>query len=102
MPCCCTSVFRICDVVVCDDQDLVLPVPIPADGEYTMELKFLDNVKRVTASFSAGDNATFAKTGLNEVFTYVGHVEDASGQEVEFEVDGKTYNCFEFTTTRAI
>jgi hypothetical protein len=102
MSCCCQRVHKFCDVVVCDDQDLVLPITIPADGSYTMELNFLGNVKRQTAPFTAGDTATFSKDPLNETFTYQGHLEGPGGETVEFELDGETFDCFEFTTKRSI
>lgn len=102
MSCCCTKLFRICDVVTCDDLDLVLPIPVPADGEYTLELNFLQHVLRKTVELSAGDNATFDKADLNEQFTYVGQVKDAAGEVVTFVIDGKTYDCIEFTTKRVL
>ena len=100
MPCCCSKIYKLCDLVICDDEDLVLPIPIPADGDYTLELRFLGSVTRRTASLSTGDNATFDKTGLNERFTYVGHVEDAGGEKLTFTIDDKVYDCVEFTTKR--
>lgn len=101
MSCCCKKVYRLCDVVVCDDLDLVLPVPISADGEYTLQLDFLGDVVTRTAQLSAGDNATFEKGPLNERFTYVGHVVDPTGQVVTFIIDEVEYDCVEFTTQRA-
>ena len=102
MPCCCTNKHRVCDVIICDDADLVLPIPIPADGEYTLELDFLSDVIRKTAALSMGDNATFDYDGLNERFTYSGRVVGPDGQSLTFDIDGKTYDCIEFTTKRAI
>lgn len=102
MSCCCSNIFRVCDLIVCDAEDLVLPIPIPADGDYVLELDFLDDVIRKTASLSAGDNATFDKTGLNERFTYVGHVKGPDGEIVKFTIDEKEYDCVEFTTKRAL
>lgn len=102
MPCCCTKTHRVCDVIICDDDDLVLPVPIPADGEYTLELDFLDDVIRKTAQLTTGDNATFDHDGLNEKFTYVGHIRKPDGEILSFEIDGKTFDCLEFTTKRAL
>lgn len=102
MPCCCTSLYRICDLIVCDGADLVLPIPIPADGEYALDLDFLGDVVRTTAQLSMGDNATFSKENLNERFTYVGQVKDPAGSVVPFTIDGKTYDCIEFTTKRAV
>jgi hypothetical protein len=102
MNCCCTKVYRVCDVIQCDESDLVFPIPIPADGEYTLELDFLNDVIRETVQLSAGNNATFSKRNLNERFTYVGHVLNASGEKVTFTIDGQVYDCIEFTTKRAI
>lgn len=102
MSCCCNKVYRMCDVIKCDGSDLVLPIPIPADGEYALELDFLNDVIRQTAQLSSGDTATFSKRDLNERFTYVGHVLDSAGQKVTFTIDTVEYDCIEFTTKRAI
>ena len=80
----------------------MLPVPIPADGVYTLELDFLSDVIIKEATLSIGDNATFTKDGLNERFTYVGHVKQPSGEVLKFTIDGVEYDCLEFTTKRAI
>jgi hypothetical protein len=100
MPCCCTNIFKLCDLVICDAEDLVLPIPIPADGEYTLELQFLGDITRKTSMLTAGDNASFDKDGLNERFTYVGHLRDASGELITWTIDEKMYDCVEFTTKR--
>lgn len=102
MPCCCTKTYRVCDVITCDGEDLVLPIPIPADGEYVLELDILGNVLKKTSTLSMGDNATFDKVDLNEKYTYVGQIIQETGEPLTFEKDGKTYDCFEFTTKRAV
>jgi hypothetical protein len=102
MPCCCTKQFRICDLIVCDADDLVLPIPIPADGLYRLELDFLSDVLIKEASLSEGDNATFDKDDLNERFTYVGHLKNEAGEVVKFTIDEVEYDCIEFTTKRAL
>jgi hypothetical protein len=101
MSCCCQKVYKLCDVVICDADPLVLPVPIPADGQYTLELDFLGDVIRRTAMLSTGDNATFDKGPLNERFTYQGRVLDPSGAVIKFTVEEVEYDCIEFTTQRA-
>lgn len=98
--CCCSNVYRICDVIVCDANPLVLPVPIPSDGDYTLELDFLNSVVRKTATLSLGDNATFEDVPLNEQYTYTGRVMDAAGDPVTFEIDEIEYDCFQFSTKR--
>ena len=102
MSCCCTSVLRICELVICDGEPMVLPVPIPADGTYTLELEFLGDLVIKTATLSAGDNATFDKDDLNERFTYQGRVKNAAGEQISFSIDGKVFDCLEFTTKRAL
>ena len=102
MSCCCEKVYRMCDQVVCDGQDLVLPVTILVDGNHTLELEFLGDVIRQEAPHTTGDAATFSKADLNEKFTYVGRVLDPSGAVVKFTQGGQEYDCFEFTTKRAL
>jgi hypothetical protein len=98
MPCCCSKIYRVCDVIVCDGEDLVLP----ADGTYTLELDFLQDVIRKTAQLSEGDNFTFDMTDLNERFTYVGHLKGPDGVPITFTVDSVVYDCIEFTTKKAV
>lgn len=101
MSCCCKKIYKICDVVVCDDADLVLPIPVPEDGEYRLELDFLANSLLQTKTFAAGaTEMSFSKAELNELFTYVGNVRNSSGAVISFEIDGVTYDCFEFSTKR--
>lgn len=102
MPCCCTNIFQLCDFIVCDGSDLVLPIVIPEDGDYVLELDFLNDVIKKTASLSMGDNATFDGDNLNERFTYVGHLKNNAGEIVIFTIEGKQYDCIEFTTKRAV
>lgn len=102
MSCCCTTIYKLCDLILCDGEDLVLPIPIPADGEYTLLLDFMESVLEKVATLSMGDMATFDKTELNEQFTYQGQVKDPDGNAVSFEIEGKTYDCIEFTTKKKI
>lgn len=102
MSCCCTRIFRLCDLIICDGDDLVLPIPIPADGEYTLELDFMQTMIEKVATLTAGDNATFDKDELNEQFTYTGQVKNSEGETISFEIEGKTYDCIEFTTKKKV
>ncbi len=102
MSCCCTKTYRVCDVITCDTDDLVLPIEVPADGEYALELEFLGDMIRKSAMLSAGDNFSFPNDNLNERFTYVGYIKAPDGSTVTFEKGGKTYDCIEFTTKREI
>ena len=103
MSCCCARVFKICDLIVCDDNDLVLPIPVLVDGVHTLELDFLSDTISATAEFSSGATTmSFPKPELNEQFTYVGHVKDPAGEIVKFTIDEKEYDCIEFTTRRQL
>lgn len=102
MSCCCKFVYRLCDLIICDGDSLVLPIPIPADGEYTLELDFMQTVIEKVATLTAGDNATFDKDELNEQFTYTGQVKNSEGETISFEIEGKTYDCIEFTTKKKV
>lgn len=102
MPCCCSKIHRICDVIVCDGDDLVLPIPVPADGAYSLELDFLGDTIRKTAQLSEGDNFTFPIDGLNERFTYVGHLKGPDGTPLTFTIDEVQFDCIEFTTKKVL
>ncbi len=102
MSCCCTRVYSLCDQVVCDDGDLVLPGAVPTDGEYTLELGFLTHMIRKTAMLTAGDAPTFDKADLNEQYTYQARVLGPTGQKVTFSIGGQDYDCFSFTTKRCL
>lgn len=101
MGCCCKKIFRICDVVICDDGDLILPIPVLLDGNHVLELDFLGNEVSQAKEFSAGQSEMrFSKGELNEKFTYLGHVVGPDNTIVSFEIDGTTYDCVEFSTMR--
>lgn len=102
MSCCCKKTYNLCDLVPCDEGDLVLPGTVPTDGEYTLELDFLGDVIRKTAMLSAGDAPTFDKKDLNERFTYKAHVQGPDGQKISFTIDSVVYDCFSFTTKRCL
>ncbi len=102
MSCCCTKTFDLCDLVPCDEGDLVLAGAVPTDGEYTLELDFLGDLVRKTALLSAGDTPTFDKAGLNENYAYRGRVRGPDGQVVSFTINSVVYDCFSFTTKRCL
>lgn len=102
MSCCCTRIYKLCDLILCDGEDLVLPIEIPADGEYMLELEFMGSVVQKFADQTMGDNATFDKDELNEQFTYTGQVKNEDGETITFEIEGKTYDCIEFTTKKKV
>lgn len=102
MPCCCSRIYRVCDVIICDAEDLVLPIEVPADGTYTLELDFLQDVIRKTSMLTAGDNFTFDVVELNERFTYVGHLKGPDGMPITFTINDVQYDCIEFTTKKAL
>ena len=99
MSCCCNKVYRMCDVAICDNQ-VVLPITATADGEYAMELDFLDSTVRKTAMLTSGDPLTFDLLDLNETYTFVGRALGPTGAPLTFTVQGVEYDCFEFTTKR--
>jgi hypothetical protein len=101
MSCCCKKIYKICDVIICDELDLILPIPVVTDGEHTLELDFLNNVLSQSKEFATGQSEMrFSKSDLNEAFTYVGHVKGPDGAIVTFDIDGVTFDCVEFTTRR--
>lgn len=102
MSCCCKLTYQLCEVIPCDDGDLVLAGTIPVDGEYTLELEFLGDIIRKTAMHSAGDTPTFDKADLNENYAYRGHVRGPDGEIVSFVIGAAIFDCFSFTTKRCI
>lgn len=100
MSCCCTRIYKLCDLIICDGEQLVLPIEVPEDGTYLFQMDFFDTMIEKEADLSAGDNFTFDKDELNEQFTYVGQIKKPDGTFLSFEIDGKTYDCIEFTTKK--
>lgn len=101
MSCCCTKVYRVCDVVLCEDTEIRLPIPVTGDGLYTLELDMLGKVIRIAAQQTVGDEMVFPPGELNERFTFTGQVRDPSGEIVPFTVDLVEYDCVSFTTKTA-
>lgn len=103
MSCCCTRVYRICDVVLCEDTEIRLPIPVPGAGLYTLELDMLGKVLRIAAQQAGGsEDMVFPAGELNERFTYTGQVRDAADEVVTFTVGALEYDCIQFTTKRTI
>jgi hypothetical protein len=103
MSCCCTKVYPICDVVLCEDTEIRLPIPVPVTGLYTLELDMLGKSIKIPAQQTLGDPEMVFPVGeLNERFTFVGQVRDPGDQVVTFEIDNVEYNCITFTTKRAL
>lgn len=99
MSCCCTKTYRLCDVIVCEDLELRVPIPVPSAGLYTLELDFLGKVVRIPAAQeAAAEEMVFPAGLLNEHYTYTAQVRDPSDYVVPFEVDGVEYDCLSFTT----
>jgi hypothetical protein len=101
MSCCCTKIFRLCDVNPCDDV-LELPIPAAIDGVYTLELDILGKTISTTANQVAGPEMIFQVSNLNEAYTFTGQVRDPGGAVVTFTIDEIEYNCIEFTTKRSL
>jgi hypothetical protein len=89
-------------VVLCEDTEIRLPIPVTGDGLYTLELDMLGKVLRVDAQQTVGDEMVFPVGDLNERFTYTGQVRDAAGDVVPFTVGTAEYDCIQFTTKRTI
>lgn len=103
MSCCCKKVYRICDAILCDGEDLVLPIPVSDTGTHRLVLDFLGGAVFIDAAFESGQSEMrFDKSELNESFTYTGHVKDPSGAIVLFTIDEVEYDCIEFTTKRLL
>jgi len=103
MSCCCTKVYRLCDVTVCEDDVIRVPIPVTASGLYTLELDFLGKVVRIPAVQEAGaPDMVFPAGLLNEAFTYTAQVRDPSDYVVPFTVDEVEYDCLQFTTKKSI
>lgn len=103
MSCCCTKVYRLCDVIVCEDTHIRIPIPVSASGLYTLELDFLGKVIRIPAAQEAGAQEMTFPTGLlNEAYTYTAQVRDPADYVVPFTVDEVEYDCISFTTKREL
>lgn len=103
MSCCCTKTYRLCDVIVCEDDVIRAPIPFDASGLYTLELDFLGKVVRIPAAQVGPATEMVFPTGhLNESYTYTAQVRDPGDQVVTFEIDGVVYDCLTFTTKPAL
>ncbi len=103
MSCCCTRTYRICDVILCEDDTIRLPILVPATGLYTLELDMLGNTLTIQAQQTLGaEEMVFPVGELNERFTFTGQVRGPDDQVVPFTIDTVEYDCVAFTTKRAL
>jgi hypothetical protein len=96
MPCCCNNIKHLCRQSVCGDIDT--GIPAPSDGDFVLVLDYLGVEFRIPATFAKDEIMTFPAIGLNESYTYTGHIEDPSGDKLEFTEDAVEYNCLSFAT----
>ena len=69
-----------------------------ADGNYTVELDFLNGKQLIGITKSGATIETVGSVVLNENYTYTGRVVNASGFVVPIYVSTVPYDCFQFET----
>lgn len=92
MPCNCTKIYKFKEPVnACDAQSFLSMFKNLPDGNYTVQLDFLNGVQKVPIAVAS--NVVTGTVALNESYTYVGKV---IGTTLTF--DSVEYDCFQFET----
>jgi hypothetical protein len=68
------------------------------DGNYTVQLNFLDSVIDVDIVVTGGVATLTDPLNLNEKYTYVAKVFNAGGFEVTLYYNTVAYDCIQFNT----
>ena len=96
--CCVKSLFlgcySPCDMVL-DFNDVV---DLLDAGQWTLFLSFGRQYQQYTETFNVGDQIIFDLSNMNEFFTYDGYVLKPDGTKYTIDINGESYDCFEFMT----
>jgi hypothetical protein len=101
MPCCCLKTLHLCDVPVCGVLELnvvAIAAESPASTDYSLVLNFLNTTITLIQEQTPGENVKFDVSMLNENYQYTGQVFDPSGEIVNVESGGESYDCIKFKT----
>lgn len=99
MSCCCNKIYKFCKAVNGCNRDnfAALFAGVP-DGNYTIQLDYLNSVVSIEMSISEGVVTFTYAVQLNENFTYTGQLLNESGEVVPIVKEEVSYDCFQFTT----
>jgi hypothetical protein len=101
MPCCCLKTLHLCDVPVCGVLELnvvAIAAESPASTDYSLVLDVLGSRITIIQEQTEGENLRFDVSALNESYQYSGQVFDPSGEIVNIESGGESYDCIKFKT----
>lgn len=99
MSCCCTNTYKFCSPVnTCDDDTFKSMFTGLADGNYKVQVHFLDSVIDIAITVAAGDVTLPDPLNLNEKYTYSAKVYNSAGAEVVLYYNTVAYDCIQFNT----
>lgn len=104
MSCCCTNTYPFCKMKACDAEGLKLTgLVADLEGEYTLQLHFLNGMHTLTKEFAADEPLIFSTEMLNENYEYRAQILDPNGDILLFTIgeDETLYDCFTFETIEA-
>jgi hypothetical protein len=93
--------LNLCDVPVCGVLELnvmAIAAESPASNDYSLVLNFLNTTITLIQEQIEGENIRFDVSALNESYQYSGQVFDPSGEIVNIESGGESYDCIKFKT----
>lgn len=99
MSCNCQNVYKFqTPVNGCNSAGFTSMFKSLEDGNYSVELEFLNGRHLVGITKIGNDIETVGSVVLNENYTYTGRVLNAAGAVVPIYVSTVAYDCFQFET----
>jgi hypothetical protein len=95
---CCNKILDLSTTGACFDDMIDLGITAKDQGEYRLELNFLDSIFVLRNIFEVDDQIIFPTKSLNEYYQFVGTLYDPAGATVVIEKGGVLYDCIKFQT----
>lgn len=97
--CCENTLFLGCLTPCNGVIDFGVVVPVGKAGEWKLKAKFNRRTKIFTNELVEGQQIRFGLPCLNDNFTYIFQLEDATGERVTITIANEgSFNCFEVKT----
>lgn len=97
--CCCENINVLCENVdSCTGTEVINFLKTLPAGSYTLVMNFLGTIKRYNFTIDSKEYHSFSTILLNSNYSYIAHVENSSGEKVNFTIDNKIFDCFSFKT----